>query len=242
MRAWVANLPLKIAALFLACVVWFVVSAPRRGRVRERIVTASLSLVGVPSDLMITTDIPSSVSVRVRGRVQELRALASQSLEASADLSQINTPGEVEITIRSQHINVPEEIEVVSIQPNKIRFRIEQLKQRAVAIRPFLVGDPPGGYLVGEATASPDRALVSGPASQILKLDEVATERIIMTGRTATFVQNVAVVSDSPLVRVISPVTTQVTVPVLAEVGPVPETTDTTATESTETTDTTGTQ
>jgi hypothetical protein len=43
-----------------------------------------------------------------------------------------------------------------------------------------------------------------------------------MTGRTATFVQNVAVVTDSPLVRVISPLTTQVTVPVLAEVGPNP--------------------
>jgi hypothetical protein len=239
------NLGLKVVSIVLACVVWFIVSAPRRGRVRERIVTASLSLVGVPSDLVITTDIPSSVAVRVRGRVQELRSLASQSLEASADLSQINTPGEVEITIRSQHINVPEEIEVVSIQPNKIRFRIEQLRQRAVTIRPFLVGDPPGGYLVGEATASPDRALVSGPASQILKLDEVATERIIMTGRTATFVQNAAVVSDSPLVRVISPITTQVTVPVLAEVGPnVPDaTTDTTGTdETTETTDTTGTQ
>ncbi len=243
------NIGIKIVSLILACVVWFIVSAPRRGRVRERIVTASLSLVGVPSDLMITTDIPGSVAVRVRGRVQELRALASQSLEASADLSQINRSGEVEITIRPQHINVPEEIEVVSIQPNKVRFRIEQVRQSAVAIRPFLDGEPPSGYLVGEATASPDRALVSGPASQILKLDEVATERIIMTGRTATFVQNVAVVSDSPLVRVVSPVTTQVTVPVLAEVGPsVPstETTDTTGTtepvETTATTDTTGTQ
>lgn len=241
------NIGLKIVSILLACVVWFAVSAPRRGLIRERIVTASLNLVGVPPHLVITTDIPGNVSVRVRGPMSELRALASQSLEASADLSQINTPGEIEITIRPQHINVPEEIEVVSIQPNKVRFRIEQLRQRAVLIRPFLVGDPPGGYLVGEASASPDRALVSGPASQILKLDEVATERIIMTGRTGTFVQNVAVVSDSPLVRVISPITTQVTVPLLAEVGPNPpetatDTTGSTTSDTTGTTDTTGTQ
>ncbi|HYK05226.1 MAG TPA: CdaR family protein [Thermoanaerobaculia bacterium] len=244
------NLGLKLVSILLACVVWFAVSAPRRGLVRERIVTASLNLVGVPPHLVITTDIPSNVSVRVRGPMSELRALASQSLEASADLSQINTAGEIEITIRPQHINVPEEIEVVSIQPNKVRFRIEQVRQRAVLIRPFLVGDPPGGYVVGEATATPERALVSGPASQILKLDEVATERIIMTGRTGTFVQNVAVVSDSPLVRVISPITTQVTVPVLAEVGPNPPETATTGTgetttdtiSTTGTSDTTGTQ
>jgi hypothetical protein len=69
-----------------------------------------------------------------------------------------------------------------------------------------------------------------------MKLSEVATERIIMTGRTETFVQNVPVVSDSPLVRVILPVTTQVTVPVLAEVGPSPQPADTTETTATSTT------
>jgi len=234
------NLGLKFTALVLACAIWFIVSAPRREQVRERIVTASLSLVGAPSHLVITTpDIPSNVSVRVRGRQTDLRALASQSLEASADLSAINQPGEVEITLRPQHINVPETIEIVSIRPNKIRFRVELLKQRAVSIRPFLVGDPPAGFLVGDATATPSLALVSGPASQILKLTEVATERIIMTGRTDTFVQNVAVISDSPLVRIVSPQTTQVMVPVLAEVGPVPPpATDTTTTATTTTTTT----
>jgi len=229
------NLGLKLVALLLACVVWFIVSAPRREEVRERIVTASLSLVGVPSYLVITTpDIPSSVSVRVRGRKSDLRALVSQSLEASADLSAINQGGEVEITLRPRNINVPDEIEIVSISPNKVRFRVEQLRQRAVSIRPFLVGDPPAGYIVGEASAEPALALVSGPASAILKLTEVATERIIMTGRTSTFVQNVAVVSDSPLVRVISPLTTQVTVPVLAEVGPSPPPTQTDTTTATQ--------
>jgi hypothetical protein len=241
------DLGLKLLALLLACAVWFIVSGPRRERPRERIVTASLSLVGLPSHLVITTpDIQSSVAVRVRGRMSDLRSLVSQSLEASADLSQIAQAGEVEITIRPQHINVPEDIEVVSITPNKVRFRIERLRQRAVLIRPFLAGDPPDGYLTGEASAEPARALVSGPASQILRLSEVATERIIMTGRTATFVQNVAVVSDSPLVRVISPTTTLVTVPVLAEVGPAPLTeppsdattnTDTATTTTTTTTD-----
>jgi YbbR domain-containing protein len=233
----VKNLGLKLVSLLLACILWWYVSAPRREQVRERIVTASLSLVGVPPSLVITTqDIAGSVSVRVRGRKSDLRALASQSLEASADLSSINKAGEVEITIRAQHINVPEGIEVVSIQPNRIRFRVEQVRQRAVPIRAFLEGAVPAGFVVGQATAEPNLALVSGPESQIVNLAEVTTERIIMTGRTGTFVQNVAVISDSPLVRVLSPLATQVTVPVLAEVGPlVPETTDSAATNTTAT-------
>ena len=234
------NLGLKLVSLLLACILWWYVSLPRREQVHERVVSATLSLVGVPAHLVITTDdIRSAVSVRVRGRKSDLRTLASQSLEASADLSSINKAGDVEITIRPQHINVPEEIEVVSIEPNKIRFRLEPLRQRAVPIRPYLEGTVPDGFIVGEATAEPALALCSGPATQIMKLSEVTTERIIMTGRTGTFVQNVNVISDSPLVRVISPLSTQITVPVLAEVGPAAptETTDTTGT-----TETTGTQ
>jgi YbbR domain-containing protein len=234
------NLGLKFAALVLACVVWFIVSGPRREQTRQRMVTASLSLVGLRPDLVITTDVRSSVAVRVKGRISDLRSLASQSLEASADLSLISKPGDIAITLRPQHINVPEDIEVVDIVPNKVRFSIEELGQRTVPIRPFLVGAPPGGYLVGQAVASPERALIAGPMSQIMKLSEVATERIIMTGRTATFVQNVPVVSDSPLVRVILPVTTQVTVPVLAEVGPPPELSGTAETTATTTAPPTG--
>jgi YbbR domain-containing protein len=179
------------------------------------------------------------VAVRVRGRISDLRSLASQSLEASADLSLITKAGDVVITLRPQNINVPEDIEVVDIVPNKVRFSIEKLGQRTVPIRPFLVGDPPTGYLIGQASADPERALISGPMSQILKLSEVATERIIMTGRTATFVQNVSVVSDSPLVRVSRPLTTQVTVPVLAEVGPPAQTETSGTAETTATTATT---
>lgn len=214
------NLGLKVVSLLLAFVLWFIVSAPRRERVRERIVTAPLSVVALSPEFVITTEIPGSVAVRVRGRQNDLRTLTPTSLEVPVDMGWAQQTGEVEITLRPQAINVPPEIEVLSIVPNKIRFRIERLRQKTVAIRPFLVGSPPDGYLVGQATANPDLALVSGPESQIRNLSEVATERIIMTGRTGTFVQNVPVLSDSPLVRVISPLMTQVTVPVLAEVGP----------------------
>src|SRR5207248_7044566 len=135
------------------------------------------------------------------------------------DLSWVRA-GDATITLRPQVINVPNNVEVVSIDPNKLRFRVEQIRQRVVPVRPFLVGTLPGDYVAGEPTIQPEQALISGPASQIRKITEVATERIIMTGRTDTFTQNVAVVSDSPLVRVVEPLTVQVTGPVRVERGP----------------------
>ena len=221
MNRWLANLSLQLLALFLALVVWFVVSAPRREAVSERAFAAPLSLVRMPRNLVITTPVPDTVSVRLRGRVSDLRSLSSQNLEVTVDLGWAQ-PGEVTITLLPQALNLPPRVEVVSIDPNKVKFRVEPLRQRAVRIRPFLVGSPPSGYVAGDPTVYPDQALVSGPASQIRNLSEVATERIIMTGRTETFTQTVAIVSDTPLVRVVEPLTTQVTVPVLAEVGPNP--------------------
>jgi YbbR domain-containing protein len=220
-RSWIPNIGLMLLSLLLAFAVWFTVSAPRRESVIERAFAAPLSLVAMPRELVITTAVPDTVNVRLRGRSSDLRALSSQNLEVTLDLRWVQ-PGEAQVTLRPQAIAVPPNVEVISIDPTKVHFRVEQLRQRAVPIRPFLVGDPQGGFVAGDPTVAPDQALVSGPASQVRNVSEVATERIIMTGRSGTFTQNVAVVSDTPLVRIIEPLTTQVTVPVLPEVGPNP--------------------
>jgi YbbR domain-containing protein len=158
------NFWLKVISLVLAFVLWLFVSASRREPVRERIFTAPLSLVSIPSNLVITTtEIPGSVAVRVRGRASDLRNLATQNMEVPVDLQWIQNAGEAEITLRPQAINVPPEVEVVSISPNKVRFRVEELRQRTVPVRPFLMGNPPAGYVIGEATADPPVVLVSGP-------------------------------------------------------------------------------
>jgi YbbR domain-containing protein len=225
MKRWVSSAGLFVLALFLAFVVWFVVSAPRRENVSERTLPVPLSIIGMPAQLMITTTVPDTVNVRLRGRISVIRSLSSQNLAVTIDMRNWAQPGEAIITIRAQAINAPEGVEVVSVDPNKVRFRLEQVRQRVVSIRPFLVGDPPAGYTVGAPTVTPDQALVSGPLSQIRNLTEVATDRIIMTGRTALFVQNVGVVSDSPLVRIVDPQTVEVTVPVIAEIGPEPDST-----------------
>src|SRR5216684_7252857 len=227
------NLSLKFLSVILAFLVWFVVSAPRREPVSERAFAAPVSLVRMPRDLTITTPVPDTVSVRLRGRVSNLRSLSSQNLEVTLDVSWL-TPGDAVITLTPQAMSVPPQIDVVSMEPTKLRFHVEALRQKVVPIRPFLVGQLPPGYTAGDPVLVPDHSLISGPASQIRNVAEVATERIIMTGRTDTFLQTVAVVSDSSLIRVIEPLTTQATVPVSPEIGPAaPATTTTdTATET----------
>lgn len=226
MKSLFANLPAKLIALFLAFTFWFVVSAPRRERVTERPFAVPISIFGLRRDLIITTSVPNSVNVRLRGRESDLRSLSAQNLEVSLDLSWASQ-GDARMTLRPQAINAPPDVEVISIDPATITFRVEQLRNRAVPIRPFLVGSVPDGYVIGTPTASPDSALISGPASQVRNISEVTTERINMTGRTDTFEQNAAIVSDSSLIRIVDPQVTHVTVPVTAVVASATAATDT---------------
>ena len=55
----------SFVAIFLASIVWFVVSAPRRGPVSERAFAGPLAVVSMPRDLIITTPVPDTVNVRI---------------------------------------------------------------------------------------------------------------------------------------------------------------------------------
>ncbi|MGZ5492457.1 MAG: CdaR family protein, partial [Thermoanaerobaculia bacterium] len=102
---------LKLIALFLALVVWFVVSAPRRERPSERRFAAPVSLVGLPREFVITTPGPETVSVRLRGRASDLRSLSSSSLELPLDLTWIQQAGDLTITLRPQAVHTPQGVE-----------------------------------------------------------------------------------------------------------------------------------
>ena len=60
------------------------------------------------------------------------------------------------------------------MEPTKLRFHVEALRQKVVPIRAFLVGEPTPGYSAGDPTLVPDHALISGPASQVRNVTEVA--------------------------------------------------------------------
>ncbi|HEY5611901.1 MAG TPA: CdaR family protein [Thermoanaerobaculia bacterium] len=215
LRLLFGNFWMKTTAFLLAAIIWTVVSAQRREQTGEAAFDVALALVGVPRDLVITNiPIPDTVNVRLRGPLSALRSLSSQTFEAALDLSGLRA-GEFDIAIRPQSLRVPPGVEVLSIDPPKIRLRFEPRRQKRVPIRPYTVGQLPAGFAEGDVKLEPDTALVSGPASVIRDVSEVATDRLILSGRMGPFRANVSVVSDNPLVRVIEPASTIVTVDVI---------------------------
>lgn len=217
------NFGMKMISLGLAALLWLSVSAQRLEQVSVRSFDVPISFVEIPRDLIITRANRDAVNVRLRGRVSQLRVLSAENLEATLDLSG-SGQGEVSRRISPQALNAPQGVEVLSIEPDRITLELEPRRQKQVPIRPFFVGElPPGyGFSLSDVTINPAAALISGPASLIVDVTEVATDRIILSGRTEPFRQRVAVVSDSPLVLVVDPGNAVVNVVIRPQTGPQP--------------------
>lgn len=207
---------LRIVALLAAFAIWFGVTSERRAQTFDRSYSVPLALVGVPRDVIVMEPVQDSIGVRLRGPLNALRSLSSQNLEIALDMRDAK-PGTLRALIRPQALNVPPNVEVLSLEPASLSFRIEARRNKSVAIRPFFIGELPEGltYTPETVVVEPANALVSGPASAIREIDRVFTDRIVLNGRGQSFRQSVGLVSGIPSVRVVDPQSAVVSVEIV---------------------------
>lgn len=210
------NFWLKVVSLLLAIGLWLLVTAQRREQVTEQAFRLPLIFSSVPETLIVTSDsdeLPEAVNVRLRGPASRLAEFASTSTSNTVQLDLSGAePGELDLAISAQSINVPEGVRVVSIDPPRITLSLELRADKVVSIRPFLVGDVAAGFIMEESTPSPAQAEISGPAGVVEQFEEINTERIVLSGRRTSFSTRVGLVADHPLVQVLEPANTTVTV------------------------------
>jgi YbbR domain-containing protein len=195
------NLGLKLLALVIALVVWFVFAAQRRERISERTYRIPLSLVNIPGQMVIASPLPPSVDVRVRGPFTALRQLDPGKLEAVIDLAD-TTRGERLYRLAPEDINVPQEVEVLAISPSEIRILLDSMAEKSVPITPNVVGTPAAGFAVEEVAVEPRTARVTGPASLIGPMTQISTDPISIEDRASSLSVPATVLPDAPGVRV----------------------------------------
>lgn len=198
-----------LLALLVAVVIWVIASESRREEVLERNLKVPVAVLGVPADMVLSGSADETVNIRVRGPATQIRGLTAENLGATIDLSGAR-PGTLNVGIPSTAIDTPRNVEVISVQPPTLRLQLELLQRKYVSIRPYLVGSPADGYAVENIEPRPDNALILGPASLVDEVSEIPTERVILSGRTASFRETVGVLSDYPMVRVVQPATAEV--------------------------------
>jgi hypothetical protein len=205
-----------VLAVVLACLVWYASALDRRERISERQLDTAVTLVNVPADMVITSEVPRFLSLRVRGPLSRLRSLDPVQTGVVIDLRGAGE-GQREFAVETRNVVVPAGVEVLAISPSQVPLRLERLGRRRVPVRARFVGEPTAGLAVGSVLAEPATALLTGPRFQLEALQAVATEPVNVDGADGPVEAQAAVRSPNPLMRVVEPLTVRVVV----EIAPV---------------------
>ena len=105
-----------VLAVVLACLVWYANALDRRERISERQLDTALTLVNVPADTVITSEVPRFLSLRVRGPLSRLRTLDQAQTGVVIDLRGA-TEGEHDFPVETRNVVVPAGVEVLAVSP-----------------------------------------------------------------------------------------------------------------------------
>ncbi len=149
----------------------------------ERSVDIPVVFDGVPENLVITGQSVDAVNVRVLGSRAALRNVSLSKLEYRIDISSAK-PGPAIYEVDASHVDqdLPRGARVVSRSPASIEVSFEIRGRKSLQVRPDLEGEPAEGFAVALVEIDPPRVWVTGARSHVLRLSEVVTETIELSG------------------------------------------------------------
>src|SRR5260370_38092184 len=151
MNALLENLPLKLASLALATVLWFVIAGEKSS---ERGLTVPVELQNFPANLEVTGDAVNNVRVRLRASPGIIHALGPGEVSAQINLAGAGE-GERIIHLNADTIRVPFGVRVVKVTPAILTLNLERTLHKVVPIRPLLTGRPTPGKEWAEEPRQP---------------------------------------------------------------------------------------
>jgi hypothetical protein len=177
------NLGLKLLSVVLAVFLWAVVVGEQKVEVTMNI---PLEIKGVPPDLVMMNEPADMLEVRVRGPKTLVSTLSPGEMVLEG-LPKNFVEGDNPISIRPEMVRAPRGIEVVEVNPRRLRVILDAIVEREVEVTPRVEGAPAKGFVVKQVTSSPPRIRMAGPKSDLRRLTRVYTVPINLEGHTASF-------------------------------------------------------
>ena len=171
---------LKLLALLLALALWFAVSGEER---TETTLSMALELVNTPQDLVITSEVPPNLLVRVAGPRSIINKLSQTRLTQTIDLAGYKS-GRHPYYFGPNSFSIPRGVQVTRITPNPINLSVATAMTRNLPIRAILEGQPPNGFEVLETKTRPERVVVRGPSTELQDLKFINTLPIDVSNLT----------------------------------------------------------
>lgn len=155
----------------MAIALWFAVSGEER---TETTLTLSLELVNLPRQIVITSEVPPNLQVRVVGPRSIISKLSQTRLTQSIDLTGYKT-GRHSYPFGPNSFSFPRGVQVIRISPNPLNLTLATSMTRTLTIRPVIEGRPPAGYELLETKIRPEQVVVKGPLTELEELKYINT-------------------------------------------------------------------
>jgi YbbR domain-containing protein len=175
------NLRYAVLAIVISLILW---SIAHGSSSVERGYDIPLVFQDLPDTLVITDQSDEEINIRVLGSRVALRNLSPTKMEYVVDISGAKagrTLHEVDVS----RLDMPRGVRIVSRSPAQIDVRVEGRGRRIVRIRPDLEGEPAEGFKLTSVELDPPRVWLTGARSRVIRLSEVVTETIDVSGLEA---------------------------------------------------------
>lgn len=172
------NWALKLISIAFALMLWMFIMGERKLEVGYRV---PLELQNVPQGLMVASEVPSQVDVRISGPRTLQMKISPNDISIVVDLSDLK-PGLTTFKQLEERLNLPSGLRVTRLAPSYIDLKLERVKQKLVPIKVLLVGQPLAGFKLESVKTVPDEVIVEGAETELKSVNEVTTEEVDLNG------------------------------------------------------------
>ncbi|HIF98580.1 MAG TPA: hypothetical protein EYQ54_16405 [Myxococcales bacterium] len=172
---------LFLLALAIAVFLWGIASGTSNA---EKGFDIPVVLDRLPENLVITDQSIDDINVRVMASQAVLRSVNPANYRLDIDVSGAK-PGVAVYDVDLSKIDLPRAARFVSHAPSSVQVRFEKRGRKSVKVRADLQGSPAAGFHFVSVATEPAKVWLVGARSQVMRLDEVVTENINLSGLNA---------------------------------------------------------
>jgi hypothetical protein len=171
--AFTEHLALKGTALFLAVVLWFVVSAKE-----PEVELVPVRFTPVLDSTLVLRDPPQAVMALVAGPPKELLKLGTSLLAIHRQIAS-DAPDTLVVDLRPSDVTLPDGVDAVvrDVSPHSLTLRFESTWTRKVPVRSAIQIIEPAGMGRVAAHLDPDSVQITGPRHRVTQIPSVRTVR-----------------------------------------------------------------
>jgi len=183
--------PLLIISIAFSVIIWGTISLSEEYYAN---VNVPLQVVGFPDGFSIGSDIPESITIKLRGIGWKLFAV-NIGKDVAYNISVKGDSGFIQIKLMDHLTDnrwMLSELDIIDIVPNSLAFSIERRVKKKLPIVADLNLDYKAGYgLAKLVVLEPDSIVIDGPQSVVSSLTEIKTKEIKLFSLDKLIIKNI---------------------------------------------------